>query len=162
LKKSTIPSKISAIIKAMKRRKISLLDQIMIGLLFVLAAGFLSYFVYVNAMAQPIANNRSKVIKIAKNKAGLVKVETYNLVTTDKSYYSLTGTDSRGEKTAIIIPEKSGEITVVKLSEGVAQASLPQKGAVTIDLALYKGSLVWEVNTSKDFELYDFKTGKQL
>ncbi|WP_460023464.1 cell wall elongation regulator TseB-like domain-containing protein [Lactovum odontotermitis] len=146
----------------MKRRKISLLDQIMIGLLSVVAAGFLSYLVYAGTMGHPIAKNRTEIINVAKDKAGLAKVSTYNLVTTDKSYYSLTGSDAKGEKIAVIIPKKSGKITVLKLAGGVAESSLPQKGAVTIDIALFKGDPVWEVNTKNDFKIYDFKTGQQL
>jgi uncharacterized protein YpmB len=145
-----------------KKRKISLLDQIMIGVLSVIAASFLSYLVFANTMASPIAKNRSQLIQVAKKKAGLNKVATYNIVTTDKTYYSLTGTDDSGEKIAVIIPKKSGKITVIKLSEGVAESSLSKKDTVTIDVALYNGKAVWEVNSKKDFKLYDFKTGKQL
>jgi uncharacterized protein YpmB len=145
-----------------KRRKISLADQIMIGLLSVVLAVFLAYFVYIQVAVRPFEAARTQIIKIAKEKTDLTKVETFNFVTTDKSYYSLTGKDAAGEKIGVIVPKKSGTISVIKLSDGVAISTLPQKKATTIDLALFKGKLVWEVNTKTNFKLYDFKTGQEV
>ncbi|MDR0299696.1 MAG: DUF5590 domain-containing protein [Streptococcaceae bacterium] len=145
-----------------KRRKVSLADQIMIGALSVILASFIAYFLFIQVAIGTTESTRNQLIKIAKSKTNLVKVETYNFVTTDKSYYSLTGIDANGNKIGVIVPENSGDISLVKLSDGVSSSSLPQTGATTIDLSLFKGQTVWEVNTKTTFKIYDFKTGKEI
>ncbi|MBB5888587.1 DUF5590 domain-containing protein [Lactovum miscens] len=145
-----------------KKQKISLADQIMIGSLSVVFAGFLAYFIYMGVAIQRLESERNQIVSIAKSKTDLKNIDTFNIVTTDKSYYSLLGTTASGEKIGVLLPKAKGAISVIKLSDGVGMYSLPQKGATTIDLALYKGKTVWEVNTKIDFKIYDFKTGKEV
>lgn len=145
-----------------KRRKISLADQIMIGALLVVFAGFLAYFLFMAATIRPLESSRQQIIQIAKAKTDLTKIDSFDLVTTDQSYYSLLGQNAKGQKVAILLPKDSGAISEIHLSDGVAMARLPQKGATTIDLALFKGKAVWQVNFPSGFKTYDFKTGQAL
>ncbi|MFV0556048.1 MAG: DUF5590 domain-containing protein [Lactovum sp.] len=145
-----------------KRRQFSKLDQLMMGSLVIVLAGFFSYYLFVFTAVSPLTKTRDQVIQIVKEKTSMVKVETFNIVTTDKTYYSLIGKNSADEDLAIVIPKEPGEIYEVKLSEGVDVSSLPQENATTIDFAIFKGKLVWEVNTKEEFKIYDFKTGEEV
>jgi uncharacterized protein YpmB len=145
-----------------KKRKISIFDQLLIGGLSLILSGFLAYWGYVQALIEPFSSARAQALTIAKQKTDLKNAQTFDIVTTDETYYSLTGTNAKGQDIAVLIPKSSHTITEIALSDGVSAASLPKEGSVKVELALFKGKPVWEVNTSAGFKIYDFKTGKAL
>lgn len=139
-----------------------MLDQLMIGGLTIVLVVFLAYYLIVFISVRPIEQTREQVIELVEEKTNMKTVESFNIVTTDKTYYSLLGKNELGEDIAVAVPKDAGAIYEIRLSEGVEMSSLPQENATTIDFAVFKDKPVWEVNTKTDFKIYDFVTGEQL
>jgi uncharacterized protein YpmB len=138
----------------------SLLDQVLIGVLSVIAAAFLAYFIYAWAAGSSYSAVERQAISIAKAKAGLASAETFSIVTTDETTYSLTGQNASGKMVGVLIPKNGDQIQVVPLASGVPQSTISKTDPVS--LGIYKGNVVWESNSSNDFKIFDFYTGKEL
>jgi len=149
--------------KLRRKRRLGLVGQLFIGLLVIIATGLFSFILYGWIAANPILQTKASAIQLAKSKAGLVKAETYAVVTTDVTVYSVTGLDTNGQTVAVLIPKDSGStIEQVALKNGVAADKIPHSSGSSIMLGLYKDKPIWEVNSSKGFQIYDFTSGKMI
>ena len=137
-------------------------SQIIIGILVIILAIYLSISLFLWKSLTPYHSVRAQAIKIAKEKTDLVKATGFDIATTDTVTYSIVGIDKSNQEVGILIPKKSGKIKEVNLSEGVSPASLTSKNTKSVVLALYKGKPAWEVNNSNGFKVYDFESGKEL
>ncbi|MDR0297589.1 MAG: DUF5590 domain-containing protein [Streptococcaceae bacterium] len=140
-----------------KRKKMSVLDQLVMGILGIVAVSFLAIFATFYFVASPYQKTERAAIAIAKEKTSLKTVKTFEIVTTDVSVYSLTGEDAAGKNIAVLLPKSGGAIQTISLENG-------KKPTTTDPLSVgwYKNQPVWESNTPTAFKLYDFKTGKQI
>lgn len=147
----------------MKRgRKISFLDQTIIGLLLIVVTGFLAYFFYLYAVGNQLAGVRDRSVALAKSKAGLVQVTAFDVVTTDVTTYSVTGKDKSGAAVVALISDSNNSIQIVQLAAGKPASDFSKSGTVAVSLGMYKGQPIWEVNTDKGFQIYDFVGGELL
>ena len=134
-------------------------SQIIIGILVIILAIYLSISLFFWKSLNPYHSVRAQAIDIATEKTDLVKATGFDIAATDTVTYSIVGLNKANQEIGILIPKKSGKIKEVKLSQGVSPASLTTKSVV---LALYKGKPAWEVNNSNGFKVYDFESGKEL
>ena len=141
----------------MKKRKMTRHSQIIIGILVIILAIYLSISLFFWKSLNPYHSVRAQAIDIATEKTDLVKATGFDIAATDTVTYSIVGLNKANQEIGILIPKKSG-----KLSQGVSPASLTTKDTKSVVLALYKGKPAWEVNNSNGFKVYDFESGKEL
>lgn len=146
----------------MRKRKMTHHSQIIIGILTIILAIYLATALFIWKSLTPYHSMRTQAIEIAQKNTDLKTTKAFDIATTDSTTYSLVGLDKSNQEIGVLIPKKSGSITVVKLSDGVAPATLTSKNTQSVVLALYKNKPAWEVNNSNGFKIYDFKTGKLL
>ena len=146
----------------MKKRKMTRHSQIIIGILVIIFAIYLSISLFFWKSLNPYHSVRAQAIDIATEKTDLVKATGFDIAATDTVTYSIVGLNKANQEIGILIPKKSGKIKEVKLSQGVSPASLTTKDTKSVVLALYKGKPAWEVNNSNGFKVYDFESGKEL
>lgn len=137
-------------------------SQIIIGILTVILAIYLSIALFFWKSLTPYHSVRGQAIAVAQEKTDLKEATAFDIATTDTTTYSVVGLDRNKQKIGVLIPKKAGEITVVKLDEGVSPKTLTTKQTQSVVLALYQGKPAWEVNNTNGFKVYDFKTGKEL
>ncbi|MGL4335212.1 MAG: DUF5590 domain-containing protein [Lactococcus garvieae] len=146
----------------MRRRRMTLHTQIIIGVLTVILAGFIAISLFIWRAVSPYNTARSAAIAIAKDKTELKTPTAFDITTTDSTDYSLLGKTEKGKEIGVLIPEKGGNLTVIDMATGVKPETLQADNTTSIVLALYKNQPVWQVNSREGFKLYDFKTGKEL
>jgi uncharacterized protein YpmB len=146
----------------MRKRKMTRHSQIIIGILTIIVAIGLASGIFIWKSVSPYRTVRAEAIAIAKQSADLKTAEAFDIATTDTTSYSIVGLSNSNQEIGVLVPQKSGQITVVNLKDGVSPSTLTQKGTNSVVLALYKGQPAWEVNNVNGFKVYDFKTGKEL
>lgn len=146
----------------MKRYQMNRPVQITIGILTVILASYLAVILFFGMALYPFNHTRAQAIEIAKKQAKLTKIEAYGVATTDETSYAVTGRNNSGQEIGVIIPQKSKNLTLVKLDRGISPKELVEKSTTSVVLGLYKGKPAWEVNTHTGFKVCDFKTGKVL
>ncbi|WP_251712058.1 cell wall elongation regulator TseB-like domain-containing protein [Lactococcus ileimucosae] len=146
----------------MRKKRMSLHSQIIIGILTVILAAFIALSLFIWRATSPYSTARRAAISIAKEKTELRTPTAFDLATTDSTDYSLLGKTEQGKEIGVLIPKNGGNLTVVDLSEGVKADTLKADNTTSIVLALYNDQPVWQVNSHEGFKLYDFKTGKEL
>ncbi|PCS00410.1 hypothetical protein RT41_GL001297 [Lactococcus fujiensis JCM 16395] len=146
----------------MRKRKMSVVSQVTIGILSVVLAIYLGVICYFGGAIHPFTSSRSQAIEIAKSHTDLKTPEAFGTATTNETTYSVIGLDKTGKEIGVIIPKNSSKLTVVELSKGISPEKLKEKDTTSIVLGLYHNQTIWEVNNASDFKIYDFKTGQQL
>ncbi|QPS70310.1 DUF5590 domain-containing protein [Lactococcus garvieae] len=146
----------------MRRKRMTLHSQIIIGILTVILAGFIAISLFIWRATSPYSTARRAAITIAKDKTDLKTPTAFDIATTDTTDYSLLGKTEQGKEIGVLIPEKGGNLTVVDMSEGVKAETVKSDNTRSIVLALYKNKPVWQVNSHDGFKLYDFKSGEEL
>ncbi|WP_244842514.1 cell wall elongation regulator TseB-like domain-containing protein [Lactococcus nasutitermitis] len=136
--------------------------QIIIGALTVIIAIYIAIGLFLNKAISPYNTTRAQAINIAKKETNLKTAQSFDIATTDITTYAIKGLDKNNKEIGVIIPQKSGKITVVDMDKGVAPTSLTSKNTSSVVLTLYKGKAAWEVNSSNNYKVYDFTTGKEL
>lgn len=148
--------------KNMRKRKMTRHSQIIIGILTVIVALYLAIAFFFWRSLTPYQSGRKQAIAIAQQKTDLKTATAFDIATTDTTTYSVVGLDSSKQEIGVLIPKKSGKITVVRLADGVSPTTLTSQKTQSVVLALYQGQPAWEVNNSDGFKVYDFKSGKEL
>lgn len=147
----------------MKReKKMTLFDQWVMGVLIVVVVGFIAYGIFTVAIIQPYSNLQSHMIRVAKDKAGLTSANSFSIVTTDETVYSVSGKNQKGQNIGVLIPKNGNQIQIVHFADGVSASSIEEDNNNAINLGLYKGKTIWEVNSTHNFKIYDFRSGKKI
>lgn len=144
-----------------KKKRLTLLDQWMIGVLMIIVTGFIAYGVFVFSAVHPYSKLQAQAIQLAKDHADLVSIDSFSVVTTDETVYSVSGEDQNGQTIGVLIPKDGKEIRLINFDEGVTALSL-RAGDNAVNLGVYKGKIIWEVNSIDNFEIYDFKSGEKI
>ncbi|GFH40744.1 DUF5590 domain-containing protein [Lactococcus insecticola] len=129
-------------------------SQIWIGALLIVLAFLVGIFIFIGQLTAPYVEAKRDAIQLVKSKNILKTVENFNITTADSTTYSLVGVDAASQKVGVLMPQKGGEITTVKLSSN--KSKLNEK---TAKLTLYQGKPAWQ---KSDMTLYDFATGEKL
>ena len=90
----------------MRRRRMTLHTQIIIGVLTVILAGFIAISLFIWRAVSPYNTARSAAIAIAKDKTELKTPTAFDIATTDSTDYSLLGKTEKGKEIGVLIPEK--------------------------------------------------------
>lgn len=143
------------------------------GLAIVIVAGlFIS--VYLNAV-NPLKKAEAAAIQIAKKEVAMVSVDEVSVYNGSETSYAVVGRNDKNEEVVAFIPEKEGNILIIKAHDGITkqqaitivQQEKQPKKIVAARLGMENGIPLWEVYyESKDSALnyyyIDFKTGEWL
>ncbi|GAA6113206.1 MAG: DUF5590 domain-containing protein [Apilactobacillus sp.] len=123
----------------------------------------------------PISTAKSQATNLAEKKAGITKVERFYMSDLNRTYYTIQGTNKEKQNVMAIIEKKTGNINIVKTSDGIssdkAKNITNEKQAISklISVAptIFNGEAAWAVSyfNSKNglaYSVVDFKTGKIL
>lgn len=156
-------------IKEAKRNKILL--AIIAGLLVIIVAITIFYV----RSTHPRTQAKKEATAIAKEYAHLTTVDDFYWFTRKETYFSVTGRNDKGDELAVIIPKKSGEVTVLNQKDGKTEAQIRQLVESTyqesdiqkVSLGMYENKPAWEVVTKAadgalNYYLLSFDTGAEL
>ena len=146
----------------MRKQRMTVASQVTIGILALVVALMVAAGLFLFGALRPFSSPRAQLISIAKSQADMKTPEAFGIATTNETTYAVVGKDKAGKTIGVIIPQKKKQVTVVNLADGVAPATLKKADTKSIVLGLYHGQPIWEVNSRKDYQIFDFKTGKLL
>lgn len=139
---------------SMRKKRMTKISQIWIGALLIILSVLVGVIIFYTQAISPYATAKSEAIALAKAKTPVKTVKNFDITTTKTTTYSLIGLDNAGKALGVLIPAKSGEITVVEMADN--QSELTEK---TAKLTLYKGKVVWQ---KSDMTMYAFETGEKV
>ncbi|NHM29155.1 DUF5590 domain-containing protein [Bacillus sp. C11] len=142
-------------------------------IVFVVLVGIMGT-IYSTAM-KPVKSAEEKAISIAEKKIKLDKVDHFHLYHGVETVYVLEGTDKKGQKVIVWVPEKSHDVVVRKAKNGLTRQEAikkllekrtPEK-IVSAKLGMENGIPFWEIYYLSDGDLInyycvDFKTGEMV
>nr|WP_263325934.1 DUF5590 domain-containing protein [Neobacillus sp. Marseille-Q6967] len=130
--------------------------------------------VYLSAV-KPVNTAEEKAVKLAKEKGQLNEVEDFHIFHGTETVNVIEGSNKKGEKVIVWIPEKSKKVFVDKPKNGISkeeaiQALLKEtdpEEIVSVKLGMEKNIPLWEIYYRSDNNLINyyyvhFKTGEML
>ncbi|BBC60863.1 cell wall elongation regulator TseB-like domain-containing protein [Melissococcus plutonius] len=147
----------------------------LLGLIVILLAIIVISIILLTRSNQPIEQAKKEAIAIARQHTNLSEVDHFYQFSRKKVYFSLTGKEKDGKEIAVIIPKKSGKITVLNQKDGLTEEAVrqlvqqqsPEESIKKASLGIYKGKPAWEVvttskNKTENYYVVSFKEGKYL
>lgn len=140
----------------------------------ILAAIILFSVIFYVRASRPYRQARSEAVALAEKHADLEETDQFYWFTREKTYFSLTGKNKKGQDIAVIIPQSGGKITLLSQDEGITEAearaiinkAYPQESVKKTSLGLFKNEPVWEVVTQSskgmNYYLVSFKDGEEV
>ena len=130
--------------------------------------------VYVKAM-EPIGSAEEKAVSLAREQIELTEVEDFHLFHGTETIYVIEGKNNKGEQIIVWIPEKSKQVKVEKLNNGISKENavkrlLEEKNPrkiISVRLGMEKNIPLWEIyyrseNNLINYYYVHFKTGEWL
>ncbi|WP_075982101.1 cell wall elongation regulator TseB-like domain-containing protein [Bacillus massilinigeriensis] len=130
--------------------------------------------VYFKAV-EPVRTAEERAISIAEQQTDLKTTDDFYLYNGTESYSVITGTNSKGQKVIIWVPDKDENIYVRRASEGITREKALQKlydekkpsEVIYTRLGIEYNRPLWEINYRNDQDLLnyyyiDFVTGEEL
>lgn len=150
-------------------KKVLLIISLLL-IVLVTAAGF----IYSNAV-DPLKKAEEKAVKIAKEETKLRTVEEFSIYNGEETYYILQGKNDKGIKIIVWVPEKGGDVTVQRASNGISRQQAINKVAkeigsdklISVKLGMENGIPLWEIHSQSQSGLLNyyslvFQTGDWL
>ena len=142
-------------------------QQLIFGMIVLVVTVILSITAMLVVAVKPYVDAEKQVIAIAKTKADIHTVSEFNIYNGKATYYGLLGQSSKGEKLALIVIEKSGEVDIYNQSDGISK-SVAKKAAKAygakdiayVHLGKYGKTPIWEVKSGTRYYLVDFISGQ--
>ena len=143
-------------------------------LMFLLVAMLVLWGTFALA-TQPMRSAQHQAIHLAKKYAGLKTANGFYTYNRDHTYYTVSGKDRQGKAILVIVPQKGGNLRVVKQASGLtkqeAVAKVRSENNIKKVLRVAPGisndRVVWEVSYrnakgSLCYDLLNFKSGKYV
>lgn len=143
---------------------------VILGIL-ILLVGWSIYFVG----TRPKAQAQRQATAIAKRYAHLRTRTDFYIFNRENTYYTVAGLNQKGQKILVIVPQKNGDVRVLKQSQGLsAQQVIAQvknnerpKKVLKAVPGIFNNKVVWEVTYLNQkgnlcYDLINFKTGKYV
>lgn len=156
-------------VKETKRNKLLLA---IIAILLIIIVAITIFYV---RSTHPRTQAKKEATTIAKEYAQLTTVDEFYWFTRKATYFSVTGTNDKGDQLAVIIPKKGGKITVLNQKDGKTEDQIRQIIANTyqesdiqkVSLGMYEDKPTWEVVTKNaegalNYYLLSFDTGTEM
>lgn len=123
----------------------------------------------------PRAAARRQAVQIARKYAGLKKTNAFYSYNREKTYYTVAGTNNKNQAILVIVPQKGGNVRVVKQSSGITknqalttvwQKEKPKK-VLKVAPGVFNDHVVWEVTYQNSkgnlcYDLLRFSNGKLI
>ena len=143
--------------------------QVLIGFFVLLTVLTFSALYVLEAATKPFSTVENHAIAVAKDYAGVSGVSQVTIFNGKATYFTVHGKNEAGQEVYVLIPERSSEIFVYQVSEGLSQADAERRaqenGAEKIEktvLGYQDGHAIWEVKAGLSYYLIDFKTGELM
>lgn len=143
--------------------------QVLIGFFVLLTVLTFSALYVLEAATKPFSTVENHAIAVAKDYAGVSEVSQVTIFNGKATYFTVHGKNEAGQEVYVLIPERSSEIFVYQVSEGLSQADAERRaqenGATTIEKTVFgyqDGHAIWEVKAGLSYYLIDFKTGELI
>ena len=144
-------------------------------ILYILIAVVLVVLVGYFFANQPRANARRQAISIAKKYAHLHSPGQFYIYNRESTYYTISGRNSQNQPILVIVPQRGGNVRVVKQSAGLTANRVEQltqqrrspKKILKVAPGVFNDKVVWEVTYRNQknqlcYDLINFKTGKYV
>lgn len=148
-------------------KKLTPVKQYLLGFSFVFIALLIATVVMFYSAIKPRKDAEREAVSVAQNYAKLTKVTSVDVYNGSSAYYSVYGSDTKGNSKVVVISKKNQKIYIFDLSSGITQkqakASAKQEGAKTISRVVFglrDGKPIWEVKAENGYYLIDFETGE--
>lgn len=146
-----------------------LLTQYLIGGALLLTVLSFSFLYVITLATSPYQKAKEKTQGLAKTYANLKTMDSFSFYNGKESYESLLGVDKKGKKIAVLVAEKSDQIRVYQLDQGIDQKKAKkiaqENGAKKVDQITFgyeKDQPIWEIRENKTYYLIAFETGQLL
>lgn len=147
------------------------LRNVIIAILLILLVGW-SVFAVSN---QPRAAAKRQATQMAEKYAHLQHPQRFYIFNRESTFYTVTGKNPQGQPIMVIVPQKGGNIRVVKQSAGLSAQDVRaltqrnRKPAKILKVApgVFNDKTVWEVTYRNKkgnlcYDLVNFKTGRYV
>lgn len=121
----------------------------------------------------PRQEQRREAISMARKYAHVNHVNGFYVYNREKTYYTVTGKNRHNQQVLVMIPQKGGNITVIKQSHGITNQQARQvvksqekpRKILRSAPGYFNDKIVWEVTYVNQkgalcYDLINFKTGK--
>ncbi|MEY8662058.1 DUF5590 domain-containing protein [Ligilactobacillus faecis] len=155
--------------RKMRSRKRSKRLRIIGGIIAVLCVIFVLYSLAVS----PMRRAHDQAFELAQKYASLKDDEKFYHYNRTQTYYTLLGTNKKGQKIYVIVAQNGKKINIYQKNEGVSEAKVKEvvkssdkvKKITHVALGLHKNKPTWEVSYLNQYgnlcyDLLDFKSGK--
>lgn len=151
------------------RQPLSIWKQYLIGFFVLFSVLTFSTIYVLESASKPFVNAKDQAIRVAKKYAHVTDVSQVTIYNGKESYFAVKAKDATGQAVFVLVPEKSSEIYVYQVDEGISKIAAEQRatdnGAGQIDRSVFgfhEGHAIWEVKSGRAYYLIDFKTGELL
>ena len=123
----------------------------------------------------PMKKAEQQSVTLAKKYAGLTNQTGFYWTNLNKTYYTVAGTNKKNQPIYVIVPQKGGQLRVLKQSEGLSRntvlkrtwANKNPKKVLQAALGVFNNKPAWYVNYINQkgqlcYDTLNFKTGKSL
>ena len=123
----------------------------------------------------PRAAAQKQATAMAKKYAGLKSTSGFYIYNRDQTYYTVAGKNAKGQTILVVVPQKGGDIRVLKQSAGLtaSQAKSEVKTAdnpkrvLKVAMGIFNNKPVWEVTYLNQkgnlcYDLISFTSGKSI
>lgn len=151
---------------AMKR-----LRNILLAILFILLIGWITYAV----SNQPRHAAKRQATQMAEKYAHLQDPQHFYIFNRESTFYTVTGKNQQGQAIMVIVPQKGGNIRVVKQSSGLTAQQVEKmtkenrhpSEIMKVAPGVFNDKTVWEVTYRNQkgklcYDLINFKNGKYV
>lgn len=142
------------------------LGQFVVGISLFITVLTFSIFIIWDISSAPYVEMKQHATQVARDYADIQTVDTFSIYNSSETYYSIIGSDSKGQSLAVIIPENSNTVFVYPMENGIskdeAQTVAKENGAGDVEKVVlgYKdGKPIWEVKSGTAYYLVEFETG---
>ena len=148
---------------------ISTWKQLLIGFFVLLSVIVFSALYVLESATRPFSAVEDHAIEVAKKYAAVSEVSQVTIFNGKETYFNVQGRNQAGQDVFVLVPEKSSEILVYQMTDGISQADAERRaqenGATRIEKTIFgyqDGHALWEIKSGGNYYLIDFITGELI
>lgn len=152
-----------------KIQPLTIWRQLLIGFFVLLSVLTFSCLYILESASRPFATVEKYAVAVAKKYASVNDISQVTIYNGKETYFNVQGKNQSGQDVYVLVPEKSSEIFVYQVAEGISRLDAEQRaqenGAKTIEktvLGYQDEHAVWEVKSGRAYYLIDFITGELI
>lgn len=150
-------------------QSLSMWKQYLIGFFVLLSVSTFSVLYFLESATNPFVIAREQAVEVAQKYVDVSDISLVTIYNGKETYFNVQGKDQSGQEIYVLVPEKSTEIFVYQVAEGISQAEAEQRASdngaesiVKTVLGYQDDHAVWEVKAGPSYYLIDFKTGELI